>query len=784
MQAWFPPRVLLCLWLGYGLVLVPLTTHGQQARKAIGSYDFSQHGLQAVRLKYPTLTGAGVVVSVKELPFDTADIDFRGRVIASAALAKSFSDHASTMTTLLAGAGNTAPSSRGIARGARLVSASYTRLSPDTLPDLRRLGVSVQNHSYGVSVERFYGPDARAYDQQIAQQPTLLHVFSSGNSGGETPTGGPLPGPFMTLTGEFKQAKNALVVGGISSRGLLEPRSSRGPTTDGRLKPELVAYGDNGTSESAALVSGVAAVLQQQYRDQQGQLPTAAWIKACLIASCEDLDLPGPDHGGGFGNLNALGATTLAQRNQYQTGTVAIGATQSFTLVVPPNVARLTVALAWNDTPNATGTLRQNLDLLVDPPTTAGPIQPWVLSPAIHPDSVLLPARRGADRLNNVEQASLQNPAPGVYRVRVVGTALPDGPQPYAVAYAVDSVLTWFNPTAGAIFTAGEAQPIRWLWRGNKSARGAVSVQVVGTTTWQSIADNIPLADQLLWWTPPSRAQTARLRLVSEAGTFISDPFTLVQDTQLRVLLNCPDRAAVSWARQPGVVAYQLYKLGPQYLEPLRQTADTVAFLTAKDGFYVAVSPMWDGKPTQPGFTINYQRQGVGCYVASWLARQLLADTARLDLVLSTTWNLRSLTLERAIDQGFVAQQTITPTASQTNYTFTDRPPTLGAVRYRIRITTQTGEQILTDEETVYSLRAKEELIFPNPVALGQPVSVLMQDDAATGIWYTTLGQRLQTVSLSGLLKQMPTTKLSGGLYLLQLIDSSGRQRVLPVLVR
>ncbi len=769
--------------LVYLLSSTALLAQGQQARKSIGDYDFSQHGLQAVRLRYPALTGTGITVSVKEQPFDTSDIDFRGRIVVTPALAKSFTDHASTMTTLLAGAGNTAPSSLGVARGVRLVSSSYDRLAPDTLPELRRLGISVQNHSYGVSIERVYGPDARAYDEQITQQPTLLHVFSSGNSGLELPKNGPLPGPFMTLTGEFKQAKNTLVVGGISSRGVLESRSSRGPTADGRMKPELVAYGNNGTSESAALVSGVAALLQQSYRDQQGQLPTTAWIKACLIASCEDIDRPGPDHAAGFGNLDALGAATVAQLNQYQTGTVTNGATQSFTITVPPNVARLTVALAWNDTPNATGILRQNLDLLLDPPNNGKPIQPWVLSAVLHPDSVTLPAWRGTDRVNNAEQVSVQNPAPGIYRVRVIGAALPDGPQAYAMAYAVDSVLTWFSPTNGAVLTAGETQPIRWLWRGDKAVRGAVSVQLVGAKTWQSVADDVLLADQLVWWTTPNRAQTARLRLVASAGTFISDTFTISPNTRQRVLLNCPNQAAVSWPRQPDVVAYQLYKLGAQYLEPLRQVTDTVAFLTPADGLYVAVSPILAGKATKPGFTINYRRQGVGCYIASWLAQQALADTTRLDLTLSTTYNLRSLTLERATSADFVAQTTLPVVVGQTTYAFTDQPTGAGAVGYRVRLLTKTGEVILSDVETVYSVHANEQFVFPNPVSAGQPVSVLLDAPEGLGTWISPDGQREKSARLSGIVKEMPTTNLAAGLHFLQIVDSAGNQRVTAVLV-
>ncbi len=755
-----------------------------QARAIIG-YDFTLHGLQATRLRYPELTGAGLTVSIKEDPFDTTDIDFRGRIIPTPAGSGRFSDHATTMASLLAGAGNLARASRGVAPGVRLASASFARLLPDSLGELRRLGISIQNHSYGVDIERFYGPEALAYDRQVAQEPTLLHVFSSGNSGDESTINAPLPPPYLTLTGEFKHAKNVLVVGGINGAGVLEPRSSAGPTADGRIRPELVAYGNNGTSESAALVSGVAALLQQTYRHQTGQLPSVAWVRACLLASCEDINLPGPDHRAGFGSLNALGAVTLAQQKQYWTDTVAQSATRSFLLTVPPGTARLAVALAWNDTPTATGTLRQNLDLWLEPlDTPAESIRPWVLPTAIHPDSVRSPARRGIDRINNVEQVSVMQPPPGRYRVWIRGTQLPDGPQSFAVAYALDSLLTWFSPTTGATVLTNQSQPVRWQWRGTGTERGTLSVRLTGETSWQPIAENMALAGQLAQWVPPSRNGSAQLRIVTASRTYLSDTFALVRPLPVRVLLNCPDQVAVSWARQPGVSAYQVYTLGKQYLEPLRQVTDTVAFLNPAEGPFVAVWPVLAGQPRQAGFTINYTRQGVGCYTVNWLARQLVADTAQLDLTLSTTWNLQRLTLERATTTDvYTALQSLTVVSGQTGYTFTDRPPTAGATRYRVRLTTQTGQSVFTDDALVYGIRAGTPLVFPNPVSAGEPLTVAVPDDETVATWFTVDGRAGTTVPLSGVLKQMPTTGLPPGLHLLRL-NGPGGQQVVPVIVQ
>ena len=83
------------------------------------------------------------------------------------------------MATILAGGGNSGPQGKGAAWQARLVSSDFARLAPDDDQQLGQAGVSVQNHSYGVAIENYYGLDAVDYDRQCRQLPTLLHVFSA-----------------------------------------------------------------------------------------------------------------------------------------------------------------------------------------------------------------------------------------------------------------------------------------------------------------------------------------------------------------------------------------------------------------------------------------------------------------------------------------------------------------------------------------------------------------------------------------------------------------------------
>lgn len=74
-------------------------------------------------------------------------------------------------------------------------------------------------------------------------------------------------------------ADSALVVGAVNSSGVTASFSSRGPTADGRIKPDIMALGvgtvvsnqhgsiqsSNGTSFSAPLISGFAASVWQQF---------------------------------------------------------------------------------------------------------------------------------------------------------------------------------------------------------------------------------------------------------------------------------------------------------------------------------------------------------------------------------------------------------------------------------------------------------------------------------------------------------------------------------------
>jgi hypothetical protein len=253
-----------------------------QEERAVPGFDLGVNHVNFVHHSLPEWNGSGINISVKEQSMDSLDIDFAGRFISSNNPIPGLSTHATTMASMIAGAGNSSPAGKGVAWQAGLTSTSFLNIFPESDAYYQNYNLSIQNHSYGLGIENFYGAEAAGYDDHIYRNDNMVHVFSAGNIGDSTSTEGPyagLPG-FANLTGTFKMSKNVLTVGSVDANLAIQSRSSRGPAYDGRVKPELMALGQDGSSGAAAITSGVAALLQQAYFEQNGQ-PTLRRTHPC-----------------------------------------------------------------------------------------------------------------------------------------------------------------------------------------------------------------------------------------------------------------------------------------------------------------------------------------------------------------------------------------------------------------------------------------------------------------------------------------------------------------------
>ncbi|MEJ8804445.1 S8 family peptidase [Pontibacter sp. H249] len=752
--------------------------------------DFSANNIPALLARYPNLTGDGMVVSVKEGAFNPNDLDLKARVLAPETFTGAFTQHATTMATIIGGAGNSGPRGKGIASRVILATSNFKELFPDNSNTLLSNSIGIQNHSYGVGVENYYGLESAAYDEQVYQNPQLLHVFSSGNSGDKAETTGNyanLPG-FANLTGQFKTSKNTLSVGALEPGNKVGTLSSKGPAYDGRVKPELMAYGIGGTSEAAAVVSGVAVLVQEAYKNQfDGNLPSAALVKAALINSADDVGRKAVDHESGFGNTDALGAVRSILESRFTEAAVAQGEHLSFTIKVPEGARLLKATLVWHDreaTPNAATALINDLDLHIKQRSSGTSWLPWVLSTYPHPDSLSKPARRGPDHLNNIEQVTIDLPEAGEYELLISGYKVEGKAQPFSLVYEYETELEWLYPSLGLSLKAAALNRLRWQG-GVASEPAQLEYKLSNDRDWKLIKE-INTSDLYFDWTTPDTVAVAQVRLRTTNGSIESAPFILTRQLKLKVGYSCDDNTMVYWPAQPGVKEYQLLHVDKAYTEPLFTTSDTLALLSRKQlehlGEFVLVAPIVEGIQAETSDAIAFERQGTGCYVKSFLPEQFVMDTMRFNLELSTLYQLQSVTLERIQNGIYQSVTTVKPTSAQA-ILLNDPTPAPGSNRYRIKVATETGLFYYSDiEEAIY---AKEGFVqvYPNPIEAGKTLNVAVAGDAAHIQLYDQLGKLLHDSEEVGIIKTLDTTGLVKGLYILRVKSEAGKYIATRVLI-
>lgn len=744
-----------------------------------GSLDVATNKANYAHRVYPDLRGQGLLTSIKENLFDTADIDYADRYRRTAEPSVIVTAHATIMATTIAGAANSSPYAQGVADRSRVTSANFASLLPDPDSLFRRHGITVQNHSYGTAIQNYYGVEAAAYDVSARNNPTLLHVFSSGNAGAQTPTNGPYAGlaGMANLTGNFKMAKNVISVGAIDSFYTVSPLSSKGPAHDGRVKPELVAFGEDGSSGAAAMVSGSAILVQQAYLGGQGRLPSSAVVKAALLNSADDAGARGPDFSSGYGSLNTYKAVKTVLENRVKEDTVRGTSPITFAVPVPAGAARLKLTLTWIDPaadPDAPRALINDLDLVVRHESSGVQWQPWVLSTAPQLDSLQKPARRGRDTLNNVEQITIDNPVAGNYLVEVSASRLQTPSQPFAVAYEIDTLNTfyWTFPTNIHGLEGGRTNVLRW--DSNIEGSGTIEYAVNGGV-WQPVAHIADLRVSYYKWAVPDTFATALLRLRLPSCSIASDTFVVSRATDLYTGFNCTDSFLLYWDALP-VAQYQLYALRDGYLQPFRATPDTFAVLKKAQAPspYYSVAPLVAGRPGVRSFILNYGAQGTDCYFKAFYLQSQDDRAATFTATLGSFYHVASLQFQKLQGGQYVTLRTLAAPTT-TAFSFADSSLTRGVNMYRLQITLSGGQVIYSNEVSVYHFVQGDVIVYPNPARQQEGVNILTNLAGRIRIQvYSETGALVYTTKLSTLVQQIPAYKLSKGLYIIKVITDDG----------
>ncbi len=766
-----------------------------QMEQLISGYDRSLHQLNAVDYLYPTSNGKNIVVGIKEKNMEDNDIDIQKRIEPSILAATQKDNHATSMATLIGGAGNSFYTGKGLAWNSSFFSSTFANLFADSSNLLLQKNITLQNHSYGTIPQAFYGAEALSYDKQVWENKNILHIFSSGNRGLETPTQGSYSGiaGYANITGNFKQAKNIITVGAVDTGNILAPFSSTGPTYDGRLSPQVVALGPNGTSDAAAIVSGLAAILQQEYKDKNNQaIPPASLIKAVLCNTADDIGTKGVDYKSGYGTINAFAALQTIKNNKFDGGTLVQNQTWIKSLTVPINAANFKITMAYTDTVatvNGFKAIVNDLDIELQEVATGIIYKPWCLSSFPHKDSLSkLPIRR-RDSLNTVEQISIDLPNGGLYNIRVIGVKVNTIPaQAFHIAYNWDTLntFTFINPLQAADVNKEENPTLTIKWKtrvADTNTSGNFFISYNNGSTWQPVANNIKIYKQQCYWTIKDTNSIAKIKVEVPFGTFFTSNFIISKLTKIKVDYLCTDSFQLSWNKHVYANSYKLFALPDSaYLRPINLLV-TDTFINLKKANYpysfYAVQPILNNSLVAArSAAIDINLQGINCFYSSFIGTGN-SDFINLDLELSITKNIDSIIFEKVNSEGVVISQVQkrTVTSGQSNYTATDSKVFTGSNSYRVKIYFKNGTYIYTYIINIISAGEKNILLYPNPAKRTAPIQYILKN--------TTEQYKLEIINMQGAIIGRYNINISGsitipkaasGMYIYKLIDANNNK--------
>ncbi len=310
-------------------------------------------------------------------------------------------------------------------------------------------GANLHTNSWGAETASMYTSYSQDVDEYMWNHPTFLILFAAGNEGADLDGDGVID---LYNIDSPATAKNCLTVGasegdrpigaaydfswgaGWSAKYSADPIksdhlsdndrglaafSSRGPTLDGRYKPDLVAPGTNilsvrtqalgssedvlwgnfdenyawsgGTSMATPLAAGASALMREYLIKEEGFAnPSAALIKAALLNSAEDIgpgqyfagttqeipDSAVPNNVEGWGRLN-LGDGVYPS-SPYgilfydETTGLETGVYMDYAIKVTDAGTPLRINLTWTDypgLPSVHGGLVNDLDLRLTSPS-------------------------------------------------------------------------------------------------------------------------------------------------------------------------------------------------------------------------------------------------------------------------------------------------------------------------------------------------------------------------------------------------------------------------------
>ncbi|KAK2861412.1 hypothetical protein FQN49_004226 [Arthroderma sp. PD_2] len=355
-------------------------------------------------------------------------------------------------------------------------------------------GARIHTNSWGSNApggQLPYNVNSEEIDRFVWDHPDMVILFAAGNSGIDANRDGIND---KNQIGAQAAAKNCITVGAsendrpditatyapwFPNKPYNEDRvadhpngmaafSSRGPTKEGRIKPDIVAPGtsilstrsakllkpsttfgtstdpawffNGGTSMATPLVAGGVALIREALVKNGTKDPSAALIKAMLINGA--IELPGqyvpseagpsPNASSGYGRVHLKNSISQSKEDRAgwrEGGPLSQGQTDSELVIkVPGGSSNLKVTLVWSDPSGAT--LQNDLDLIVTAPDGT----------ERHGN---MGDKKDFDRSNNVEQVVWTKVPSGDIKVQVRAHHIfkKQFAQRFAVAWSIDKPL-------------------------------------------------------------------------------------------------------------------------------------------------------------------------------------------------------------------------------------------------------------------------------------------------------------------------------------------------------
>lgn len=355
------------------------------------------------------------------------------------------------------GDGGSFSATRGVAYNAKLAYSPIPGFNNQNdfvtrLTNHHNAGARVHTNSWGDDGSTSYTGWCRAIDVFSRNFEESVVIFACTNG-------------FSLRTPE--NAKNVLAVAATGPNGQqhLHCSGGQGPTSDGRRKPEIMAPGCStisstgtscgtgglsGTSMATPAVAGATALARQYYVEgyypggQAGSgpsiIPSGALLRATIINSGADMTgVTGyPSNREGWGRMllenvlhfsgDARSLLVFDVRNN-DDDALSTGESNVHTFKVDSASEQLRVTMSFTDVPANVGAAMapiNNIDLEVTSPTGT-----------VYRGNVFaagVSTTGGAfDAINSTEQVHVNNPTLGEWTIRVIGTAVNQSTQGYAI---------------------------------------------------------------------------------------------------------------------------------------------------------------------------------------------------------------------------------------------------------------------------------------------------------------------------------------------------------------